>query len=264
MLLATLSEIHRYPVKSMGGESPDMCTVGTQGIAGDRAFALFEPETRTIASAKSTGAFPRLMDFGARYRRGGTSFSLGDLCLTLPDGRSLAADDPACVEALSAWFGRRIEIGAVTDPPERRPRGRKYTMAGTFFDYAPLHLLTSTSQASLSRAAPNSVVETRRFRPNLVLACDAKAAYPENDWVGKTLRLGAEIIMEVTDPCPRCVMITLAQGDLPEEPQLIRTLGRENNLYVPILEQEQPSLGVYAAVRRGGSARVGDSLTIVS
>jgi uncharacterized protein YcbX len=261
MLLATVAEIHRYPVKSMAGESLEVCTVGERGIPGDRAFALFDPAVRAIASAKSAAEFPGLMEFGARYRRpDGAHGGLGEILLMLPDGRSFRADDPACTDAISAWFGRRIEIGAVTDPPGRRPRGRKYTMEGTFFDYAPLHLLTATSMASFAGAAPGSVVEIPRFRPNLMLACDAACAYPENEWVGKTLRLGAEIVIEVTDPCPRCAMITLAQGDLPRDPGLLKALGRENNLHVPILGQDQPSLGVYAVVRRNGTVRIGDCL----
>jgi hypothetical protein len=55
-------------------------------------------------------------------------------------------------------------------------------------------------------------------------------------------------------------MITLAQRDIPKDPLLLKTLGRENNPYVPILELEQPSLGVYAFVRRGGTVRIGDGL----
>jgi uncharacterized protein YcbX len=259
MLLATVTEIHRYPVKSMAGESLEVCEVGERGIVGDRAFALFDPEMRAIASAKSSAEFPGLMDFSARYRRDGTQGEVPtELHLTLPDGRSFRADDPACADAISAWFGRRIELGALTDPTERRPRGRKYTMEGTFFDYAPLHLLTATSVASLAKAAPGSVLDVARFRANLMLACDAASPYPENEWVGKTLRIGAEILIEVTDPCPRCAMITLAQRDMPKDPALLKILARENSAFVPVLRQEEPALGVYAFVRRGGTVRVGD------
>jgi uncharacterized protein YcbX len=265
MRLATVTAIHRYPVKSMAGESLVACTLGARGIPGDRAFALFDPDVRVIASAKSAVEFPGLMDFSARYRREGADRDpgdvLGELHVTLPDGRSFHAADPACAGAISAWFGRRIEIGAVTDPPDRRPRGRRYTMEGTFFDYAPLHLLTARSVASFARAAPGSVVDIPRFRPSLLLACDAESPYPENDWVGRTLQLGPEVLVEVTDPCPRCAMITLAQRDLPKDPALLRTLARENDVYVPVLEQQQPSLGVYAFVRRGGTVRIGDDLT---
>jgi uncharacterized protein YcbX len=133
-------------------------------------------------------------------------------------------------------------------------------MEGTFFDYAPLHLLTATSVASLTEAAPGSVLDVARFRPNLMLACDAASPYPENEWVGKTLRLGTEILLEVTDPCPRCAMITLAQRDLPKDPALLKILARENSVFVPVLRQEQPTWGIYAFVRRGGTVRVGDAL----
>jgi uncharacterized protein YcbX len=260
-LLATVTGIHRYPVKSMAGEPLEACLLCERGIPGDRAFALFDPDVRTIASAKSVSEFPGLMDFGASYHHGVEGEAPGELRVRMPDGRSFRADDPACEGAISAWFGRRIELGKVTDPPERRPRGRKYTMEGTFFDYAPLHLLTARSMASFARAAPGSVVEVPRFRPNLMLACDAAAPYPENEWVGKTLRLGAEVLIEVTDPCPRCAMITLAQRDMPKDPGLLKALTRANSLHVPVLGQQQPSLGAYAFVRRGGIVRIGDALS---
>jgi len=55
-------------------------------------------------------------------------------------------------------------------------------------------------------------------------------------------------------------MITFAQGHLPKDPGLLKVLARENTLVVPVLAQEQPSLGVYAVVRRGGPVRIGDCL----
>ena len=35
----TITEIHRYPVKSMLGETPSEVTVSERGIHGDRAWA---------------------------------------------------------------------------------------------------------------------------------------------------------------------------------------------------------------------------------
>lgn len=261
--LATVTEIHRYPVKSMAGESLEVSAVDERGLSGDRAFALFDPDVRAIASAKSTSDFPGLMDFRARYA---TAEAAGDetrrLLVTLPDGRTFPSNDAACAQAISTWFGRPIALGAVTDPPEKRPRGRKYTMNGTFFDYAPLHLLTATSVASFAAIVPGSVVAVPRFRPNLLLSCDAASGYPENEWVGKRLRLGAEIEIEVTDPCPRCAMITLAQRELPKDAGLLKALAGQNRQHVPVLAEEHPSLGVYAFVREGGVVRLGDELTI--
>jgi uncharacterized protein YcbX len=259
MLVATVTEVHRYPVKSMGGEAIVECAVGERGLVGDRAFALFDPAEGRAASAKRAAEFPRLMDFRARYGDA-TGDVPAELTITLPDGTTFRAGDPACRDAISAWFGRRIEIGSLADPPARRPTPGKYAMEGTFFDYAALHLLTTASMASFAAAAPESLLRRSRFRPNVVLAIDAASPYPENEWVGKTLRLGDEIVIEVTDPCPRCAMITLGHEGLPKDAGLLKVLARENVRPVPVLQNEEPSLGVYAFVKRGGTLKVGDVL----
>jgi len=45
----------------------------------------------------------------------------------------------------------------------------------------------------------------------------------ENAWVGQTLAIGDKVRLSVTGPCGRCVMTALAQGDLPKDPEILRT-----------------------------------------
>ena len=54
--------------------------------------------------------------------------------------------------------------------------------------------------------------------------------------------------MAITGPCPRCVMTTLPQGDLPSDPGILRTAAKHN----------QVNVGVYATVLQGGIIRRGD------
>jgi len=213
MIVGTVAEIHRYPVKSMGGEALRLASVSQHGLVGDRAYSLFDPLEKRVASAKKSAAFPGLLDFSARYLAGGQeSRPLSVVEITFPDGRTIRSDDPACVEALSIWFGRRVELGSVVDLETRRPVAGKYAMAGTFFDYAPLHIVTSAAVASLSLAAPRSTMAIRRFRPNLLVESSSGDGYPENEWVGRRLRIGDHVVVEITDPCPRCVMTTMPRG----------------------------------------------------
>jgi uncharacterized protein YcbX len=72
----------------------------------------------------------------------------------------------------------------------------------------------------------------------------------ENSWVGHTLAIGDEVRLSVTGPCGRCVMTTLQQGDLPKDPDILRTAALHNHVQV----------GVYAAVVLGGTIRRGDSV----
>jgi uncharacterized protein YcbX len=58
--------------------------------------------------------------------------------------------------------------------------------------------------------------------------------------------------LNITAPCGRCVMTTLAQGDLPRDPGILRTA----------VQQNQANVGVYAAVAQGGIIRRGDAVRI--
>jgi len=254
----TVRGIRRYPVKSMGGESLETAHVHDRALAGDRAYAVFDAVERKVGSAKNVAGFPRLLDFRARYVADVEPGTLPPIEITLPDGRRVRSDDPACEEALSSWFGRRVGLGAITDDDSRRPASGKYAMPGMFHDYAGLHLLTDVALASLAASAPDARIEIDRFRPNLVIASTATGGYPENDWTGKRLRIGSEIVVEVTDPCPRCSMTTLAQGELPKDPSVLKAIAQANTVFAPVLEGDQPCLGAYAFVRHGGIVRAGD------
>jgi uncharacterized protein YcbX len=71
--------------------------------------------------------------------------------------------------------------------------------------------------------------------------------FVENAWVSRTLTLGDGVRLSVSGPCPRCVMTTLPQGDLPKDPGILRTAAQHN----------QVNIGVYAAVVQGGIIRRG-------
>jgi uncharacterized protein YcbX len=78
------------------------------------------------------------------------------------------------------------------------------------------------------------------------------AGFAENDWTGRTVAIGGNVRLVITEPCPRCVMITLPQGDLPKDPGILRTAAQHNAVNV----------GVYASVVSGGTVRRGDPVTL--
>src|SRR5271168_5217414 len=67
-LVGILSEIWRYPVKSMLGEQLSELAIGVGGGIGDRVWALRELDSGRIASAKK---YPRLLVLFDRLRGGG-------------------------------------------------------------------------------------------------------------------------------------------------------------------------------------------------
>ncbi len=123
---------------------------------------------------------------------------------------------------------------------------------GTFFDLAVLHILTTSTLDKLRELYPAGRFEPRRFRPNLIVKTDGQKGFAENEWIGKTLAIGPEVKIHVTGPCPRCVMTTLEQGDLPKDPGVLKTAAQHNEVRV----------GIYASVAQPGIIRIGDSVVI--
>jgi uncharacterized protein len=124
---------------------------------------------------------------------------------------------------------------------------------GTFFDCAVVHLLTTATIDRLRELYPQGRFEVRRFRPNLVVeTADGAKDFVENAWIGRTLAIGDAVRLSVSGPCPRCVMTTLPQGDLPKDPGILRTAAQHN----------QANVGLYAAVLRGGEVRRGDAIRL--
>jgi hypothetical protein len=110
-------------------------------------------------------------------------------------------------------------------------------------------VLTTATIDRLRTLYPAGRFDVRRFRPNiLVEAASGDKDFVENAWIGRRLAIGDEARLSVTGPCPRCVMTTLPQGDLPRDPGILRTAALHN----------QVNVGVYAAVVQGGTIRRGD------
>jgi len=109
-------------------------------------------------------------------------------------------------------------------------------------------LLTTATMAQLQELNPTGRFETKRFRPNILVATGDSKGFVENDWIGHTLAIGDEVRLSVTGPCPRCVMTTLPQEDLPRDPTILKTA----------LQHNQGGVGIYASVLQGGTIRQGD------
>ncbi len=76
--------------------------------------------------------------------------------------------------------------------------------------------------------------------------------FVEQAWINHTLAIGEQVRLRITGPCARCVMTTLAQGDLPKDSGILRTAVQHNHGHV----------GVYAAVVQGGTISPGDRVRL--
>lgn len=260
----SLTAIHRYPVKSMMGESLNAAAVGPRGLIGDRQFALGDPATGKIVSAKNPGKWPGLFNFRAAFA---PPSAQGPVSITLPDGHTVSSDHPELGAILSSVLGRAVTLlsaspaGAeleeywpdMEELPHRGVITDEKLPPGTFFDCATVHLLTTATLDELRSLHPAGRIEPRRFRPNLIVSTPPEmTGFVENDWIGKEMTIGPEVRLKITGACPRCVMTTLAQDDLPRDPAVLRTAARHNSAHV----------GVYASVLSGGNARRGDPVVV--
>jgi uncharacterized protein len=142
-----------------------------------------------------------------------------------------------------------IEIGAATPP-------------GTFVDFAPLHLITTATLDRIAELNPYRRARLERYRPNVVIRADA-GGFTENDWLGRHLRVGDDLVLRVIARTPRCAVPTLAHGDLPRDAEALRVVARHNRLSpMPDLDPE-PCAGVYAQVLNPGRIRPGDQVRLV-
>ena len=263
----------RYPVKSMMGEEVNAADVTERGLVGDRQFAVVDAATGKVAGAKNPRKWGNFFDFRAAYVEPPQGKSkLPAVGMTLPDGTVVTSDQPDLAKILSKALGREVAFaqarhdeessGATAEEywPDMEGLDYRDTVtewelpAGTFFDLAVIHVLTTATIDRLRTLYPEGRFEVRRFRPNIVVATGPDAhGFVENDWIDSTAAIGDEVRLRVTGPCPRCVMTTLQQSDLPKDAGILRTAAQHN----------QANVGVYADVIAGGTIRRGDSFTIV-
>src|SRR5271169_2334430 len=265
--------LRRYPVKSMMGEELNAVEVSEFGLLGDRAYAIVDLSDGKIASAKNPRKWPDLFCFRAAFVDPPQSGAkVPSVRITLPDGAIVTSDQADISEILSRALSRKVTFDSamLSRPGASIANAEEYWLdmeglehrdtvtdfalpEGTFFDTAVVHLLTTATLDRLRDLYPQGRFEARRFRPNIVVRVEnGETDFVESAWVGKVLAIGDTVRLSVTGPCPRCVMTTLPQGDLPKDVGILRAAAEHN----------QANVGIYASVIRGGKVRRGDSVSL--
>jgi len=286
--VGVVEHLWRFPVKSMLGEKLDEAAVTQRGLVGDRGYALVETGTGKVVSAKNVKAYPAMFACRAAYV---TPPRLGEplppVRITFPDGTSVTSDSRECDAALSKFFERDVKLAAVAPDDftidEYHPDTEKDDLGpaieaklgsalfarvgvpspvpvGAFFDAFPLSVLTTSTLERLNALRPQSRFDERRFRMNVIVQAN-EPGFVENDWVGKTLEIGDTVRLQITMPDPRCVMTTLAQGELPRDIEVLRALTQHNRIPIAGLGKS-PCAGVYAVIATGGVLRRGDTVSL--
>jgi len=178
-----VTNIWRYPVKTMAGEELRRATLGPLGIEGDRIVHVEDRRGRVVTSR----SHPRFLS-----HRG----TLGGDGEPRVDGRpwtspAVAAD----VEAIAGPGARLVR----DESPER-------------FDVLPLLVATDGAIAAFGH-------DYRRLRPNIVVG--GVEGLAERSWPGGALRI-ADVTIGVAQLRLRCVMTSFDPDTLAQEKAITR------------------------------------------
>jgi uncharacterized protein YcbX len=209
VIAGTVTELHRWPVKSLAGQPRPRLELDGRGVAGDRAHALFDM-FRGSPRRVTARELPRMLRWAAAYHG---DVGPGDVPLptiTAPDGRGFAWDDPALPAALEDDLGRPLAL--------RRDLRLMQDLPNSV-------LVTTQATLEAVSAALERPLDLRRFRTNIHVTLDAPA-YADEGWEGRRLRIG-DAELELLHPCERCVIPTRDPDTTEKHADILRWLTRE-------------------------------------
>jgi uncharacterized protein YcbX len=231
MRVGTLVGLWRYPVKSMAGEALTTAEVGWHGVAGDRRWAFIGPGLERSGfpwltlreSASMRGFVPRFTD----PEHPNTSLAV----VRSPDGNEYEVTDPA----LAARLGDGVRV-------IKQDVG--------VFDSMPLSLISTRTLSGIEEMTGRSL-EPQRFRPNLLVEPMGEGSFPEDSWLGHTVRVGG-MRMRIDCRDSRCVIVTM-------DPE---TGERDQAILRQIAKRRDSCAGVYGSVVTPGTVALGDDVVL--
>jgi uncharacterized protein len=184
-----VSEIWRYPVKSLAGEQLEDAELCLDGIAGDRRVLVYNEQTRRLVTSRT---HPRLL---------GLKATLGSNGEPLINGRTW--EDPESARAVMSAAG---------------PHARLIQWEGVErFDVLPLLVATDGAIEAFG-------YDRRRLRPNIVIG--GVRGLAEREWPGHRLSIG-DAVIEFAQLRGRCVMTTYDPDSLEQNPLVLRDIVRK-------------------------------------
>ncbi len=179
-----ISEIWRYPVKSLAGEKLKTAQLNLDGISGDRRVLVYDEESRRLVTSRTK---PKLLGLKATLGKNGEPLING-----------IAWDDIESQQAIINAAGEGARL-IEWDGPER-------------FDILPLLVATDGAIKEFG-------YDYRRLRPNIIIG--GVEGLAEREWAGRQMKIGKAII-EFAQLRGRCVMTTYDPDTLKRDPAVLR------------------------------------------
>jgi len=262
IVMAKVAALYRYPVKGFTPQPVERIAVLPGGrVAGDRVLnfrfadapvedAAWCRKYHGVVLANTPGLSRLDVRFDERAQR-----------LTISLGTHVLADDSLhdagrqrLVEALTDYV-LSLDENPLKGHPERLPL--KLVGDGTTPRYqdnaagqVTLHSRATLASAGVALGDPN--LNELRFRHNI--AIEAVAAWQEQSWVGRTLRVG-NVAFETIVPKVRCLATHANPLTGERDLQVMQTL-------VTGFAQKEPTFGVGMLSEAGGEIRLGDAVVL--
>ena len=156
-----------------------------------------------------------------------------------PAGELLAIDDPRLMSMLREGIRERPELTLLRSD-------RSMT------DCRPVSIFSIQTASQLSKELGIDV-DKRRFRANLYVELESGNGFGEDEFVGRTLRIGAKTAIAVVKRDSRCKISTLDPDTARPNPEVLRRLARDH----------EGQAGIYAVVLAEGTIRAGDEINLL-
>ncbi len=221
--------LHRYPVKSMGGESLAVAHFTSRGISGDRIFAVRDVDGRLASGRDNDQLVRRDGVFGFDAHTEGRRVVIGNASGKIGD-----VGTPPVDAALAAALGAEVWIAQETDIPH--------------VDNGAVSIVGTATLEWCAREFGGEA-NPKRLRVNMVV--ETTEPFEEEAWVGSTLAIGG-VQLSVVGRIERHLTLDLPRGDSEPPPPWLEL----------VKQRRDGRLAVYCDVVARGAIATNDELIV--
>jgi uncharacterized protein YcbX len=156
-----------------------------------------------------------------------------------PDGKTFAINDPALTDNLRLNTDGNYEL--------RLLRSDK-----AMTDCRPLSIFAVQTAEKLGEET-GVPVDKRRFRANIYVDLISSEGFAEDEFVGRSIRIGSKVTVAVLQRDARCMMITLDPDSAEKTPAILKA----------VAQAHEGMAGVYGAVLVEGMIHQGDPVELL-